>query len=123
MTSEHITFTPSAGWPFFARSADLEALISDSLPREHVGGIWSYYGFTAWTAIWSSDASPENDLYLSFAGYPTEVPSYVDGLSVVLSDDQSEHYKQLSSLIHQLITDFGLRADTSATPTPNDRNA
>ena len=123
MTSEHFTLTPPGGWPSFVRRAELEALISEYLPVTDSGGIWRYYGFTSWTAVWSSDTSPDSILCLSFAGYPTEAPSHVDELSIVLSDDQSEHYQQLSTLVQRLISDFALRAAPSTTSPPNDRNA
>lgn len=123
MTSESFTLAPSGGWSSFVRSAELQTLISEHLPVTDLGGIWRYYGFTSCTAVWSSDTSPDSYLCLSFAGYPSEDSSHIDELSIVLSDDQSAHYQQLSALVHRLIIDFGLCATPSTTSTPKGRDA
>lgn len=108
MISEHHSLTPSEGWPSFTRSDDLVATIAAHLLTSHTGSIWRYYNLTSSTSIWSSDTLPLNELYLSFSSHSAEGVSQLEEFTVIINKDQSEHYKQLSSLVYQLTADFGL---------------
>ena len=109
MTTKRLSLTTPVGWCNFARSEELEAFLSRRLPLVESGGIWRYYNFTAWTSVWDSDTSPTNSVYLSYASDPAERPTRFDELRIVHSADGSEHDRQLSALLQELNSEFGLQ--------------
>ncbi len=111
MTKECFKLEPPGGWSSFTRSTELLALV-----REHLGDIWDFYGFTSDSCMWSSGTSPYSELCLCFASCLSQ--DIVD-LVIGLSHDESEHFQQLSALLHRLVTDFGLREDLPPSPVPH----
>jgi hypothetical protein len=117
MKSGSYDLLPPQGWEAFVRTEEVESFLWDQLHLVERGGIWRYYNFTSGSSIWDSDTTPGQSVCLDYANIPNETPLQFEHLTFVLTADDSEHYRQLVSVAHHLVSHFGLRISPSTNGT------
>jgi hypothetical protein len=114
--SESFVFAPVRGWSGFTRGAELQDYLWERLSLVGFGGIWHYYNFTSSSSLWSADSSPDNSIMvIQVFPVPADAPKILE-IVVCLTDNDSEHFVQLSAVVRRLISGFGL----SGSPIPSE---
>jgi len=83
------------------------SLIESALVSLADGGIWKIYYIGRLPYQWTSDLKPPNEIFLV-----TDLDERkMCGIYGTLSDDGSEHFRQLESVIESLVKECGLRRE------------